>query len=85
MPVFIVINKIDLCSKIRIQHTIACLKYLLEQEDSSCQLLPCIIEEEKDLVKTANMFIEKRICPIFLISCVTGENIILLKIFQDNL
>jgi GTPase len=85
VPVFIVINKIDLCSKTSIQQTITCVTYLLKHENSSNQLQPYFVQKEEDLVKVADMFIEKSICPIFAISCVTGENIDLLKKFLNIL
>ncbi len=85
VPVFIVINKIDLCSKTSIQQTITCLTYLLKHGNSLNQLQPYVVKKEEDLVKAADMFIEKSICPIFAVSCVTGENIDLLKKFLNIL
>jgi GTPase len=85
VPVFIVINKIDLCSKTSIQQTITCLTYLLKHGHASVQLEPYVVQKEEDLVKAADMFIEKSICPIFAVSCVTGENIDLLKKFLNIL
>ena len=85
VPVFVVINKIDLCSKTSIQQTITCLTYLLKSGNSSNQLQPFVVQKEDDLVKAADMFIEKSICPIFAVSCVTGENIDLLKKFLNIL
>jgi GTPase len=85
VPVFVVINKIDLCSKTSIQQTIGCLTYLLKHGYSSIQLEPYILEKDEDLVKVADMFVEKSICPILAVSCVTGENINLLKKFLNIL
>jgi GTPase len=85
VPVFIVINKIDLCSRTSIQQTIGCLSYLLKHADNSIKLEPQVLEKEEDLVKAAEMFVEKKICPIFTVSCVTGENIELLKKFLNIL
>jgi GTPase len=85
VPVFVVINKIDLCSKASIQQTIGCLTYLLKHGNISIQLEPCVVEKEEDLVKAADMFVEKSICPIFAVSCVTGDNINLLKKFLNIL
>jgi GTPase len=83
--VFVVINKIDLCSKTSIQQTITCLTYLLKHGHSSTQLQPYVVQKDEDIVKAADMFVEKSICPIFTISCVTGENIDLLKKFLNIL
>jgi len=85
VPVFVVINKIDLCSKTSIQQTIGCLTYLLKHGNSSIELEPYVLEKDEDLVKAADMLVEKRICPIFSVSCVTGENINLLKKFLNIL
>ncbi len=85
VPVFVVINKIDLCSKTSIQQTITCLTYLFKSGYGTNQLQPYVVEKEEDLVKAADMFIEKSICPIFAVSCVTGENIDLLKKFLNIL
>ena len=85
VPVFIVINKIDLCSKTSIQQTITCLTYLLKSGHGTNQLEPYVVHKEEDLVKVADMFVEKSICPIFAVSCVTGENVDLLKKFLNIL
>jgi GTPase len=85
VPVFVVINKTDLCSKTSIQQTITCLTYLLKHGNVSTQLRPYVVQREEDLVKAADMFVEKSICPIFAVSCVTGENIDLLKKFLNIL
>ncbi len=85
VPVFVVINKIDLCSKTSIQQTLGCLTYLLKHGNNSIQLEPYVVEKEQDLLKAADMFVDKSICPIFTVSCVTGENINLLKKFLNIL
>jgi GTPase len=85
VPVFVVINKIDLFSRTNIQQTINCLTYLLKHGNNSIKLEPYVLEKEEDLVKAAELFVEKSICPIFSVSCVTGENIKLLKKFLNIL
>ena len=85
VPVFIVINKIDLCSKTSIHQTINCLNYLLRSGHGTNQLEPYVVQREEDLVNVADMFVEKSICSIFAVSCVTGENIDLLKKFLNIL
>lgn len=49
------------------------------------QLEPCVVENEEDLVKVAELFVAKRMCPIFTVSCVSGKNIGLLKKFLNIL
>ena len=85
VPVFVVINKIDLCSKTSIQQTINSLTYLLKHGSGSVPLEAFAVEKKEDLLRAANMFVEKRICPIFAVSCLTGENIDLLKQFFNIL
>lgn len=85
VPVFVVINKIDLCSKAVIQQTIGCLTYLLKHGNNLIKHEPYVLEKEEDLVKAAESFVAKRTCPIFAVSCVTGENLHLLKKFLNIL
>jgi GTPase len=60
VPVFVVINKIDLCSKTSIQQTIDCLTYLLKHTYDTVSMEPFVIRKQEDLVKAAEMFVEKR-------------------------
>ena len=85
VPVFVVINKIDLCSKASIQETIGCLTYLLKHGNTSVQFDSYVVKQPEDVLPAADMFVEKRICPIFAVSSVTGENINLLKKFLNIL
>ena len=66
VPVFVVINKIDLCSKSSIQQTVTCLTYLLKHGHGSFQLDPYVVQREEDLVKAADMFVEKRFAAMIL-------------------
>lgn len=85
VPVFIVINKIDLCSEASIQQTIGCLAYLLKHGTNSVHLEPYVVKTEEDIVQIAERFMKKSICPILSVSCVTGANIDLLKKFLNTL
>jgi GTPase len=85
MPVFIVINKKDLCSAASLQQTIRCLIYLIKYGSVVKPLEFFNVKTNEDLLKAANMFVDKSICPIFTVSCVTGENIDLLKKFLNIL
>jgi len=55
VPIFVVINKIDLCSKRSIQQTIGCLTYLLKHGNSSVKREPYVLEKDEDLVKAAEI------------------------------
>ncbi|CAF1505288.1 unnamed protein product [Didymodactylos carnosus] len=83
VPVFVVINKIDLCSKVSVQQTVECLRYLFQH--TGINLEPFFVETADDVVQAADKLVEKSICPIFAISCTTGENIDLLKKFLNIL
>ncbi|CAF4625509.1 unnamed protein product [Rotaria sp. Silwood2] len=85
LPVFVIINKIDACSEVTIQQTIECLTSLLKHGDGFVQFKPFFIQNEGDLIKAADIFVEKNICPILPVSCVTGQNIDLLKKFLNIL
>ncbi|CAF3051617.1 unnamed protein product, partial [Rotaria sp. Silwood2] len=85
LPVFVIINKIDACSEVTIQQTIECLTSLLKHGDGFVQFKPYFIQNEGDLIKAADIFVEKNICPILPVSCVTGQNIDLLKKFLNIL
>ncbi|CAF1448341.1 unnamed protein product [Rotaria sordida] len=75
----------NLCSQATIQQTLECLTSLLKRGDGSVQLKPYFIQNEADLTKAADMFVNKNICPILSVSCVTGQNIDLLKRFFNIL
>ena len=60
VPVFIIINKIDLCSRATIQQIVTCLEYFLKHNHSKTQIEPFLIQKEEDLVKGVQMFVEKR-------------------------
>lgn len=85
VPVFVVINKIDLCSKADIQQTIGCLTYLLKHGINSIKREVNVVEKEEDLMKAAELFVAKKTCPVFTVSCVKGHNINLLKQFLNIL
>ncbi|CAF1576726.1 unnamed protein product, partial [Adineta ricciae] len=47
VPVFVVINKIDLCSKASIQETIGCLTYLLKHGNTSVQFDSYVVKQHE--------------------------------------
>lgn len=60
VPVFIVINKIDLCSNTSIQQTVNCLEYLLKHSHDSVGMESYLVQKEEDLVKAVDLFVDKR-------------------------
>jgi GTPase len=83
VPVFVVINKIDACSEKALQQTLSTIEFLLKSP--GCGKIPMIIENEDDAILASQRFVDPRICPVFLISCVTGRNLDLVKKFLNVL
>jgi len=83
VPVFVVITKIDMCPANVLQDTMKLLCRILKSP--GCRKIPVVVQNRDDLILSAANFTSERICPIFQISNVTGENIDLLKIFLNLL
>lgn len=83
VPVFVVITKIDMCPPNVLQETIKLLNRVLKSP--GCRKIPMMIQNKDDVVVSASNFVSERVCPIFQVSNVTGENLGLLKIFLNLL
>merc|ERR1712071_588140 len=83
VPVFVVVTKIDMCPANVLENTMKTLKKILKSP--ACRKLPLDIHDENDVVMAAHNFSSERICPIFKVSNVTGENLDLLKSFLNVL
>ncbi|XP_065066312.1 GTP-binding protein 1-like [Rhopilema esculentum] len=83
VPVFVVVTKIDMCPANVLQETMKLLCRILKSP--GCRKIPVIVQNKDDLILSASNFTSERICPIFQISNVTGENIDLLKMFLNLL
>ena len=83
VPVFVVINKVDACSKKALNQTLNTIEFLLKSP--GCGKIPMIIENEDDAVLAAQHFVDPKFCPIFTISCVEGTNINLINKFLNVL
>lgn len=83
VPVFVVVTKIDMCPANILQETMKLLCRILKSP--GCRKIPVIVSSSDDVVVSATNFTSERICPIFQISNVTGENIPLLKSFLNLL
>ncbi|MGH0185855.1 UNVERIFIED_CONTAM: hypothetical protein FKN15_031276 [Acipenser sinensis] len=70
VPVFVVVTKIDMCPANILQ---------------GCRKIPVLVQNSDDVIVTASNFSSERMCPIFQISNVTGENMDLLKMFLNLL
>ncbi|XP_069823380.1 GTP-binding protein 1 [Dendropsophus ebraccatus] len=83
VPVFVVVTKIDMCPANILQETLKLLQRLLKSP--GCRKIPVLVQNRDDVIVTASNFSSERMCPIFQISNVTGENLELLKMFLNLL
>ncbi|XP_051569209.1 GTP-binding protein 1-like isoform X1 [Myxocyprinus asiaticus] len=83
VPVFVVVTKIDMCPANILQETLKLLQKILKSP--GCRKIPVLVQNKDDVIVTASNFSSERICPIFQISNVTGENMDLLKMFLNLL
>ncbi|XP_068606887.1 GTP-binding protein 1-like [Brachionichthys hirsutus] len=83
VPVFVVVTKIDMCPANILQETLKLLQRLLKSP--GCRKIPVLVRNKDDVIITASNFSSERMCPIFQISNVTGENMDLLKMFLNLL
>ncbi|XP_069764099.1 GTP-binding protein 1-like isoform X3 [Narcine bancroftii] len=83
VPVFVVVTKIDMCPSNILQETLKLLQRLLKSP--GCRKIPVLVQNKDDVIVTASNFSSERMCPIFQISNVTGENLDLLKMFLNLL
>uniref|UniRef100_A0A3Q1G602 GTP-binding protein 1 n=1 Tax=Acanthochromis polyacanthus TaxID=80966 RepID=A0A3Q1G602_9TELE len=63
--------------------TLKLLQRLLKSP--GCRKIPVLVQNKDDVIVTASNFSSERMCPIFQISNVTGENMDLLKMFLNLL
>ncbi|KAF7667937.1 hypothetical protein LDENG_00039270 [Lucifuga dentata] len=77
VPIFIVISKIDLCTRATVERT---LERVLKQP--GCNKVPMVIGCTDDAVTAAQQFAQSpNITPIFTLSSVSGESLDMLKVF----
>lgn len=83
VPVFVVITKIDMCPPNVLQDNLRLLCKLLKSQ--GCRKVPVMVRTQDDVVLGATNFVSQRLCPIFQVSNVTGDNLDLLKMFLNLL
>jgi GTPase len=83
VPVFVVVTKIDMCPPNVLQDTLRLLVRILKSP--GCRKVPVMVKYTDDVVVSATNFVSERLCPIFQVSNVTGENLNLLKMFLNLL
>ncbi|CAL8100449.1 unnamed protein product [Calicophoron daubneyi] len=83
IPVFVVVTKIDMCPPNVLQETMSLLFRILKSP--GCRKIPILISSTDDVICSATNFSSERMCPVFSVSNVTGENLDLLKMFLNLL
>merc|ERR1719419_1927627 len=83
VPVFVVVTKIDMCPPNVLQETLKLLVKILKSP--GCRKVPVMVKTADDVVLSATNFVSERLCPIFQVSNVTGENMDFLKMFLNLL
>lgn len=83
VPLFVVITKIDMCPANILQETLKLLVKILKSQ--GCRKVPVMVRTPDEVVLSATNFVSERLCPIFQVSNVTGENLDLLKMFLNLL
>uniref|UniRef100_A0A2P2IDC5 GTP-binding protein 1 n=1 Tax=Hirondellea gigas TaxID=1518452 RepID=A0A2P2IDC5_9CRUS len=84
IPVFVVVTKVDMCPEEVLRHT---LKQLFKMLRSPvCGKMPKIMKKKKDCLSILEVDPSlQRLCPVFLVSAVTGINMDKLNLFMSRL
>ncbi|KAL4802233.1 P-loop containing nucleoside triphosphate hydrolase protein [Aspergillus unguis] len=83
VPVMVIITKIDICPPQILQETISQLTKILKSPGA--RKIPIFVKDMEETINTAAQFVSQRICPIFQVSNVTGENLELVRTFLNIL
>ncbi|XP_055374187.1 GTP-binding protein 1 [Condylostylus longicornis] len=83
VPVFVVVTKIDMCPPNILEDNLKLLFKILKSP--GCRKVPVMVKNADQVVMGATNFVSERLCPIFQVSNVTGENLDLLKMFLNLL
>lgn len=83
VPVMVIITKIDICPPHVLQETLTQLAKILKSPGA--RKIPIFVKDMEETVSTATQFVSQRICPIFQVSNVTGDNLELVRTFLNIL
>ncbi|CAL8297534.1 unnamed protein product [Merluccius merluccius] len=84
VPIFIVVTKVDVCTRATVERTVRQLERVLKQP--GCNKVPLVVDGADDAVTAAQQFAQSpNITPIFSVSSVSGESLDLLKVFFNIL
>ncbi|RYP33181.1 hypothetical protein DL766_003613 [Monosporascus sp. MC13-8B] len=83
VPIMVVVTKIDICPPNILDQTIQQITKILKSP--AARKLPIFIRNREECINTATQFVSQRLCPIFQVSNVTGENLDLVRTFLNIL
>ncbi|KAF2746271.1 P-loop containing nucleoside triphosphate hydrolase protein [Sporormia fimetaria CBS 119925] len=83
VPVMVIITKIDICPPNILEETLSQLTKILKSPGA--RKIPIFVKTREQAVNTAGQFASRRICPVFQVSNVTGENLDLVRTFLNIL
>lgn len=83
IPIMVVITKIDICPPNILEETITQIKKIMKSPEA--RKIPTFIRNREECINTATQFVSQRICPVFMVSNVTGENLDLVRTFLNIL
>ena len=79
----VVVTKIDICPPNILEETIAQITKIMRSPGA--RKVPTFIRNREECINTATQFVSHRICPVFQVSNVTGENLDLVRAFLNIL
>ncbi|KAJ5120375.1 Translation elongation factor EFTu/EF1A domain 2 [Penicillium bovifimosum] len=83
VPVMVIVTKIDICPAHILQETLSQLTKILKSPGA--RKIPIFVKDMEETINTATQFVSQRICPIFQVSNVTGQNLDLVRTFLNVL
>lgn len=83
VPIMVVVTKIDICPPNVLEETIKQIKKIMRSQGA--RKMPTFIRDRESCINTATQFVSQRICPVFLVSNVTGECLDLVRMFLNIL
>lgn len=83
VPVMVVVTKIDICPPNILEETITQISKIMRSPGA--RKVPTFIKNREECINTATQFVSHRICPVFQVSNVTGENLDLVRTFLNIL
>jgi len=83
IPIFVVVTKIDMTPPNILKETLQLLIKILKSP--GCRKAPILIKNHDDVIFSATNFSTERLCPVFQVSSISGENLDLLRSFLNLL